>query len=268
MGNLASLEASMEQHNVDERPPNKRARCESVDGQQSPADPNAKRITDLDEHCLEEIFGYLNFQSLFSVAIANGILRPAAANVYKRRFGRFAVEITGNGFMTDRRPIFVLNKLIVDQLKSALQFLRCFGSAITALEFDAAYYSKGKRYEYIHQYINKYCAESLVKISFKSVSKIDKKHFPKPFRSVENVTVTGGSLARYLPSFSVWFPNMRHLTLYRLNMYGKHFTDFHFGNLQRLSILPFTVGLFTSEREKTKLKSTAPGELQLPPKIR
>lgn len=151
--------------------------------------PKAKKITDLNDHCLEKIFEHLNFQSLFNVAIANEYQRPAAALMYKRRFRLFQVELIGNGYFLDPHPVFVMNKLIIDQLKSMLQFLRCFGSQITVLEMDIGFYVKNKRYELINQYVNKYCAENLVSIEFTSVLKISKGDFPKPFVNVETVEV-------------------------------------------------------------------------------
>lgn len=169
---------AMERHNRDEFPPN----ISSDDEHPLPTDPNAKKIIHLPDLCLEKIFEYLNFQSLFNVAIANEFLRPAAAHVYKRQFGRHPVSITGNSFETGR-PIFVMYKLHIDQLQSVLQFLRCFGAQITVLEFDGAHYIKKKHYEYVIQYINKYCSEHLVRITFEAVPKIAKEHFPKPFVS-------------------------------------------------------------------------------------
>lgn len=57
---------------------------------QSPPLPVASdepmKITDLDDDCLEKIFGYLNLRCLFNVAAANVWLRPAVGVVYKRKF--------------------------------------------------------------------------------------------------------------------------------------------------------------------------------------
>lgn len=234
MGNIDSMEI----HNRDESLPIMSAHCESEDEPQAPLDPNAKRIIDLNDHCLEKIFELLNFQSLFDVAISNEWLRPAASTVYKLRFDQYHVVVTGNAFITDRRPIFESDKIIIDQLKSILLFLRCFRSSITVLEIDSVFYLKKKQYEYINQYVNKYCAESLVSISFESVPKITKEHFVKPFINVENVKIKGG-LEHYLASFADWFPNMRHLTFVPVNMHGERFTDLHFQHVERLSIHPF-----------------------------
>lgn len=248
----------MDHHNRDESPPNKRARTEAVYEHPLPTDPNSKKITHLDDLCLEKIFEYLNFQSLFNVAIANAVLRSSAARVYKRRFGRYIVYITGNPFETDRRPIFVLHKLHIDQLKSVLQFLRCFGEQITALEFDAAYYIKKKYYEHVNEYINMYCSENLVSITFESVPKIAKEHFPKPFVSVQNVTVKKGSVGRYLPLFDQWFPNMRQLKLIHVNMFQNRLVDLHFQHLERLIIHPL-FGMRDRFDITKKLKKLEPG---------
>lgn len=247
----------MDRHNRDEGPSNKRTRTESVDEHPLPTDPNAKKIIHLDDLCLEKTFEYLNFQSLFNVAIANEFLRPAAARVYNRRFGRHPVYITGNSFQTGR-PIFVLYKLHIDQLQSALQFLRCFGAEITVLEFDGAHYTKKKHYEYVNQYINKYCSANLVSITFESVPKIAKEHFPKPFVNVQNVTVKKGSVGRYLPSFAEWFPNMHRLELIQVNMFQNRLTDLHFPHLEHLAVHPLfgmRNQLNTRDRKLKKLET-------------
>lgn len=244
----------MDRHNHDEYPPNKRTRTDdSVDNEHPlPTDPNAAKIIHLNDLCLEKIFDHLNFQSLFNVAIANEFLRPAAAQVYKRRFGRNPVMITGNSFDTDRRPIFVAYKLHIDQLKSVLLFLRCFGAQITVLEFDGAHYIKKKHYEYVNRYINKYCADNLVSITFESVPKIAQDHFPKPFVGVQSVTVKKGR-GRYLPSFAEWFPNMRQLKLIQVNMFQNRLTALHFPHLEHLIVHPL-FGMMRDQLNVSDLK--------------
>lgn len=220
----------MRRHNEDERPPE----TYSPKDHPLPMDANAPKITDLNDACLEHLFEYLNFQTLFNVADANEYLRPAAATVYKRHFGQFKVRLTGNSHVTSSRPIFVLDQLIVDQLKSILRFLRCFGSEITVLEIDTGFYTKKKQYEYINQYVNKYCADNLTSISFNLVPEISAEHFSKPFTNVQTVNVVAGSVGRYLPSFAEWFPNMRQLTL--IQVFQNRLTDLHFPHLERLTI--------------------------------
>lgn len=52
------------------------------------------KITDLYDDCLAKCFEYLDLRSLFNVSVANEWLRPAANDVYKRKFGRKMVQIT------------------------------------------------------------------------------------------------------------------------------------------------------------------------------
>lgn len=54
------------------------------------------KITGLIDDCLEKIFEHLDIGSLFNAAVANEYLRPAASNVFKRKFGteRVWIDIT------------------------------------------------------------------------------------------------------------------------------------------------------------------------------
>lgn len=89
-------------------------------------------ITDLDDDCLRKISERLDFQSLINISRANKHLGTAARDVYKIRFGIRRVclltdldEMGSGGFNA------VDNNVHVFGLKFHLEFLRCFGSAIS-----------------------------------------------------------------------------------------------------------------------------------------
>lgn len=54
--------------------------------------PNT-RIIDVNDDCLRKISQYLDLHNFFNVAIANEYLRPAAAEVYKHKYGEKDVNI-------------------------------------------------------------------------------------------------------------------------------------------------------------------------------
>lgn len=185
---------------------------------QQPNSPELK-ITDLNDYCLEKIFVRLDFHNLFNVAMANEWLRPAARFLYKRKFGNKTVVI--NLFPIRRNADEYYENIRIDSenvtindFKNCLQFLRCFGSSISNVHifYDL---TKDKRYDYIHQYINNYCAESLLKIEF-----FDKIHefsingFEKPFVNVQTVALHDFYLDDQFSSLSQWFPNARTLKLF------------------------------------------------------
>lgn len=129
------------------------------------------KITDLNDDCLMQIFGHLDLKSLFNVAIANEWLRPAAAMVYKKRFGNNEVQMSNSSNYYNRNHSFRAGKeenttIAVSGLKSCLLYLRCFGSSIIKLKVDYELPIFDKRYVHLHRYINTYCADSLSEMAF------------------------------------------------------------------------------------------------------
>lgn len=211
------------------------------------------KIVDSSDDCLVKIFNYLALSDLCKVAIASEWLRPAAAYVYDRKYRTMLVVInkcddfqlktnTNTNTNTTNKigyfKPFVLQEngqqIELSGLKTGLRYLRCFGSSISKLSIDYSE-SKSKRYQYVHDYINEYCAESLIDVSFNELPKNSMLHFKKPLNNVTTITIQDSSLKQQLPSFSNWFPNVRdmHLCNVRSNC---HFIAATLANLQCLSI--------------------------------
>lgn len=163
---------------------------------------------------------HLDLYNLFNVAISNEYLRLAAGAVYKRKFGNKEVNIQNYGMeLTDHG-----DWINVFGLNMCLQFIRCFGPSISNLciryeSYDRLHYGwKENEYDQIHQHLNAFCAESLVKIEFVGKPNISIKHFVRPFTNVRTVRVISGHLHDQLPSLSEWFPNVRTMELAGVQM--------------------------------------------------
>ena len=236
------------QLNNEQRPKNevKRQRLDPAEVKE-PAAVQPLKIIDLNDDCLTKIFGYLNLRSLLNVANANEWLRPAAADVYKRKFGTKTVQLS----IHDNRPktrSSVHNDCPVQcavpkeykhsiEMNSSLlcfQYIRCFGSSISDLTIDYNE-SKPKLIEHLHHYINEYCAESLIEIGFRSKPNHSIEQFVKPFVNIENVNVDGGNFGKQLLSFIKWFPRMRYLEFRNVQV-NHHFSAIHFQHLEHLTI--------------------------------
>lgn len=140
--------------------------CEMQRTESSPEPIQPTKIIDVNNDCLEKIFHKLDLQSLFNVSIANEWLRPAAGEIYNSKFGTKLVKIFP---FTSRLALKEDgNEISLCGLKTCLQYLRCFGSSISELSIEYKY-SKTKRYDYVHQYIKKYCLEG-EKESLKAIS--------------------------------------------------------------------------------------------------
>lgn len=178
----------------------------------------ATKITDLNDDCLVNIFGHLDLESLFNVAIANEWLRPAARIVYKKKFGGIMVLINE---CDEVRPSYPNNRLINSKMnpwneiyiigfEQCLLYLRCFGPSITRLIINYNG-SKSHRYNHLHQYINDYCADSLTCLKFKYMPNVAAEQFRKVFNNVETVSFYDGVLGEQWPAFVKCFPNLRRL---------------------------------------------------------
>lgn len=70
------------------------------------------------------------------------------------------------------------------------------------------------RYDVVHQYINKYCAESLVTIQFVGKPPFRIEYFDKPFVNVQNVDISDCDLGEQFKQIFTWFPHQSHLNIH------------------------------------------------------
>lgn len=171
--------------------------------QKSSHPSDATKITDLSYDCLEKIFNRLNFMDFFNIALSNKTLQKATASAFKQKFGIEVIILDPAKNINDGK--FHEGKIRMVGLKSCLQFLRCFGEIITDLEI---WHNRTNRP--ITEYIQQYCADSLIKILFRHCS-ISRTSFQKPFPNVEVVSIDNVDLGDSLSHFVDWFPNMVHL---------------------------------------------------------
>lgn len=174
--------------------------------QQALSSDKPMKITDLHDFCLMKIFEYLDFRSLFNVAVANRQLRPAANSICMSNFGIKTVHL-GNNTSADFTP--QNGKMTVNGLKMCLPFLRCFGSSIENL-FIFHHNFNEKQCNYIHHHVNEYCAETLINMElWDKRNEKQLKFMGKPFVTVQTVEVVHTDLHNQLSSFAKWFPNVR-----------------------------------------------------------
>lgn len=228
----------------DAKSPQKRQRInnDSSDGTVPSTEqpPAPKKIIDLNDDCLQKIFGHLDLHSLFSVAVSNEYLRPAANSVYKRKFNNriinfHGVDVHSNGYTNITNYFWVcFEKVSFSELKICLQFLRCFGSSLSNVHL---YYhgSNSTRYDYIHQYLNEYCSANLLEIEFVIKPRLLIKHFDKPFAKVQTVTFHYCHFGEQFPFVSQWFPNARVLKLFNNHM-DDRWTELPFHHLEHVRI--------------------------------
>lgn len=200
----------------DQRPVQRKCRRVPSKSQQRLAKSHQKsatKITNLDDDCLLNIFERLDMGSLFNVAVANEYLRPAAGIAYKKLLAERPVFIVNGDYHYASVPFVYGSNVLVINLKTVLQLLRCLGSTIGHFKISYSEWS-AKQCDHIHQYLNKYCAPTLDGISlFDLQPNKPIKHIEKPFVNVRDVVVRDSDLGAQFTSFSDWFPNVCSLTL-------------------------------------------------------
>lgn len=215
------------------------------------------KIIDLNDDCLVKIFEHLELKDLYMLSIASEWLRPAAADVYVRKFGTKPVQIRGCSDpemdFDGLSPRENNSNIDIFSLRMCLQYLRFFGSSISSLLIDYDE-SMSKRFQYVDKYVNKYCADSLIEISFLFMTNTIIEPFEKQFVSVESLKIYSCELAKNLPSFAEWFPNVRRLELIYTHVNSRHI-EVTFRHLEHLSIRVDGHACFTPEDAKRLLRS-------------
>lgn len=192
------------------------------------------KIVDLNDFCLINIFEGLDVQSLLQIVDANKGLQPAALDVYKRKFDAKTVNIN-EGETAHGNAVEELKDVIqIRGLKASLQFLRCFGPFIHGVSIGYND-SKSKRYDYLHEYINNFCAETLVRIAFEGMPNIAVEQFKKIFGKIEEISFVNCELGEKWASIIQWFPNLRRLNFDGVRMVYRSIEK-PFRNLEHLSI--------------------------------
>lgn len=209
--------------------------------------------------CLEMIFERLDLKSLLNVAGTCKRLNIEAASFFNAKFDKKNVVLYHN--LKHSPYIYVAGKHSIYGLKQCLAFLRCFGAHFSDLKVQWQTWTAYKLmnpllipncicHTSIDTYINQYCGESLVTILFYDKSGFSSENYVKPFKNVETVRLMHCGLARNLPYFIYWFPNLRHLDI---NASCDHqlSTDMelHFPNLQHL-----TIKIFKNDQHKLAVK--------------
>lgn len=238
------------------------------------------RITDLNFDCLERCFRHLKIDELLNVAESNVHLRHAAKYIFHRKYGHqvvcflsttnFQSKEERNRSYVDAGNLVVFDDvLFISDLKSSLQFLRCFGDKISAMKFllcgendrptdftckHRRMYSnnlnqlrKRQQCEYLLiEYINEFCAESLKKVKLNGdyfdYIRCDFSMVTKPFVRVETLQT---NVPFQIPlNLTKMFPNLRELAMICANNRAidgeiclrNEFIANHFPSLEHLRI--------------------------------
>lgn len=195
--------------------------------------------------CLESMFLHSDIDDLLNLAHSCKFLKKLVESVFLRKFRHTKMNIQ-NITISKNRRIFVKKKtILIMDLRSALQILRCFGHLITDLEFNflPPYNINQTSYD-VHNhrvvaYLSDYCVKSVTKIALIECSKGNLTNINKPFEKVEEVRIRNCDLkTNWLKTV---FPKMRSLQFLHdkhgktdLSCIGQHFPH----------LMQFEIGIF------------------------
>lgn len=199
--------------------------------------------------CLEHIFMHLDIETLLSVAHSNKLFQTLAVSVFKRKYGNNIIDLRCSQascfhFWIRAEKEISIGPESIQHLKVIFPLLRVFGAEILKLEvhyhsfqFGHSDLDKSKRWsmtQRIDEYINKYCADTLVRIDFLHKLKFSY-DFPKPFTKIEQVRIQFTHLQDNLLDFIDWFPNLQHFEI-NAECIDRRFSHVTFPHLKDLII--------------------------------
>lgn len=208
-----------EKISLDEPLPEEKERIDSSNQEEEEEEDTTQstKITDVNLDCLEIVFGFLDMRDLLNLAHTSTRLREVVVMAMNRTRTK-TVRLFYDG-----RTVWIKadkDNIYVDGLKMCLRFLRCFGQVITRLSIIHKR-SDVKHRGYLDQYVNKYCADTLVELSVMNAGESTINGFDKPFAQLDKWTVQGKEMCDTVGQInSKWFPKMRHLDL-NLPIYGR-----------------------------------------------
>lgn len=182
------------------------------------------KITDLNVNCLEVMFNHLDLSDLLNVADSNETLKRAAGMVFLRRYSGKKVWLHKPHLSMNRKLHVYSENILIEDLRTCLQILRCFGDLIERLEItedevssDWEFTEKFGINQIIHNtimtYVNDFCAKSLKQFALVMVPKSALNQLKKPFVALETLQLFSCCLANDLMSLDELFPNVQHLSL-------------------------------------------------------
>lgn len=206
----------------------------------SPNDPSSNdnelsERTSLDNICydlLERILDFSDVNSLLNVADACKRLQNVAIATFRKKHGNKPIRFFLWGNSIDYYDDYNID---ISGLKLCLPFVRCFGAEFSELTIHTGNSVPISRNNYLDQYINNYCADTLTSIRFFEKPSFQVENFPKPFNHVKDVFIGHSVLGQQLPIVRDLFPNVHQLVLFDISI-DEHFTAISFPHLVDLAM--------------------------------
>lgn len=178
------------------------------------------KITDINTYCLEGIFNYLTLSDLLNVSDACKHFKDAADFVFSAKYRKKAVIINEIRVFRTRLLDIKTSYIKIDDIKTSLQLLRCFGHLILKLKIYVVFSTCDERaikfgansVKLLVKYVGFYCFTSLTSLTIKKGPVQVLNLLKRPFLKMEKVEInTWDSPRSKLDKiwFSKLFPNIK-----------------------------------------------------------
>lgn len=196
------------------------------------------KLTDINDDCLEKVFMHLSLNDLLNIAHTNTHLKSAADMVFARKFGKKGYRLYITTLHRNERVQTNGYDIRINDLKTALRLLRCYGHLI--LDLSITHYTASSirtaPIKVLH-YTSQYCSNSLKKITLHGICKyMSETSMVKPLLKIETITFDCCFLGKRMSQFNTWFPAMRCLTLNKNHLTDRSSLETHFSHLEHLYI--------------------------------
>lgn len=199
-------------------------------------------LLDFNVDCQLLIFESLDLPDLISLTETNKIFLPLVKYVLRRRFAKKSITITGlypNGERI-RAEFYVRETEVnirIQHIVIASKVLTYFGYLIQNLRIEHYFLPKDELIS-LYKLVSLHCSETLTQIHLNNELEDVFTEFSKPFKRVENVSLSGGFERLYNSQFSFneLFPAMRRLCLGDSNVFDMNWVDQKLPNLEHVSI--------------------------------
>lgn len=200
-----------------------------------------KKLTSLDNDCLEKIFKYLTLKDLLNVADSNKRLKQVADTVFTLNHGKKQLNLIDFNSILGSNLIISSAEIYVGDLKTSLQMLRCFGHSISRvlINRNGNTNDSNARYSTIREtlliYVNVFCTKSLTDIEIIGDDKLRINQLENSFTNIERVQIWNCELTKET-QLNHLFPNVRCMYLYGIRITDWNSIECHFPVLDDLKV--------------------------------
>lgn len=194
-------------------------------------------FSDIHYDCLETVFEKLTIKDLLNLADTSNTLRTLIKSRLISKFKqlkRIEIENVHPGRMPSIR--FDGFCCRINDAKSSLQFLRCFGHLIQTIyiDYDADF---GFLYTRIYRYLNEYCCDTLKRLRIASASTFAFNCvLDKPFSKVKQVILDDIILGDTFSHFNQLFPNVHSLKMNNVRLINEQCIEQYFPHMHKLAL--------------------------------